>query len=86
MMNDWKNSRLEDRLYQAAKAAGAKDVDRVVASIEMTCAKGTPIDDALESLRRNQPNLYYPVRPTIERKDPARKSKATKRARRYDDE
>jgi len=74
MIPDYQNSRLADQLYQAAKAAGAKDIPRVVASIEMTCAKGTPIEDALASLQRHQPRLFYPVRPTIERKS-AKKSR-----------
>jgi hypothetical protein len=45
-------------LTDAAEAAGAIDVSRVVASIQLAVRNGMPIDDALAALRRNQPQLF----------------------------
>lgn len=74
MIPNYDNRQLADQLYQLAEGAGAKDPARVVAGIIMAVDRGEDAGEMLDSLRRNQPRLFYPVRPTNERKS-AKKSR-----------
>lgn len=46
-------------LASVVKKAGAKDVVRVVESIRLTVLAGTPIDVAIDYIKRNQPQLFW---------------------------
>lgn len=70
MIPTWQVVELEAALYPLAKEAGAKDPARVVSGIIHAVYHGEDADEMIESLRRNQPNLFHRIRPAYERKDP----------------
>ena len=66
-------------LAHAAREAGAKDLERVVSCCELAISRGDTIADTLDSLKRNQPDLFGKPPRKFRESKPSRESTSQSR-------